>query len=177
MRTLAVFSSPKALIAHLQRENKQTRQTKRKSNMSDTLDPLNLNIDLSEVDSSNPSLGIGEHPMMIVKVEIKPWKSDPSKHSAVVSLKTIDEALDTNGNPIPPGMFMFYRLSLQQQEGAFDFRKDLVRFTEAVFGEKRSFNQETLNESIGKTVTAVVKPAKDTTYGETEIKSLKFCAE
>lgn len=177
MKTLAVFSSPKALLAHLQRENKTNKQTKHKSNMSEELDPLNLNIDLTDVDSSNPSLGVGEHPMMIVKVEIKPWKSDPSKHSAVVSLKTVDEALDTNGNPIPPGMFMFYRLSLQQQEGAFDFRKDLVRFTEAAFGEKRSFNQATLSEAVGKTVIAVVKPAKDTTYGETEVKSVKFHAE
>ena len=176
MKTLAVFASPKDLIARLQRESKN-KQTNTRNNMSEELDPLNLNINLSDVDSSNPSLGVGEHPMIIVKTEIKPWKTDPSKHSCVVSLKTIDEANDTNGNTIPPGMFMFYRMSLQQQEGAFDFRKDLVRFTEAVFGEKRNFDAAMLQEALGKTVTAVVKPSKDTTYGETEIKGLKFCAE
>lgn len=144
--------------------------------MSD-IDPLNLNFELSDVDTSNPSLGVGEHPMIIAKTEIKAWKTDPSKHSLVVSLKLADEALDTNGNPIPPGLFMFYRLSLQQQEGAFDFRKDLARFTEAVFGERRNLDAATLQEALGKTVLAVVKPAKDTTYGETEVKGVKFYAQ
>lgn len=175
MKTLAVFTSSKDLLAQLAKPKQQNKQAN--THMEDTTDPLNLNIELADVDTSNPSLGVGEHPMIISKIEVKPWKSDPSKSSLVVSLKLAEESIDTNGNPVPAGLFMFYRLSLQQQEGAFDFRKDLARFTEAVFGERRSLDSATIREALGKTVLAVVKPAKDTTYGETEVKSVKHYAQ
>lgn len=175
MKTLAVFESTKTLLAQLAKPKQQN--TNKANKMEDNTDPLNLNIELADVDTSNPSLGVGEHPMTIAKIEVKPWKSDPSKSSLVVSLKLAEESIDTNGNPVPPGLFMFYRLSLQQQEGAFDFRKDLARFTEAVFAERRSLDSGTLREALGKTVLAVVKPASNTTYGETEIKSVKHYAQ
>lgn len=145
--------------------------------MSTELDPLNLNVELADVDTSNPSLGVGDHPMMIAKAEVKPWKNDPSKASLVASLKTVEQAIGTNGETLAPGVYMFYRLALQQQEGSFDFRKDLARFVEAAFGERRNLDSSTLAELPGKVILATIKPAKDTTYGETEVKSVKFYAQ
>lgn len=178
-RTLAVFRAPKDFLDYISKKQRQTnnKTTTKAKTMSEELDPLGLNIDLENTDTSNPSLSVGEHPMMIVKSEIKPWAKDPSKRSLVISMKTVDATLDTNGNDLAPGIYMFYRLALQQQEGAFDFRKDLARLTEAAFGERRNLTNEVRQELTGKVVLAVVKPSKDTTYGETEVKGVKQYAQ
>lgn len=145
--------------------------------MSEHLDPLNLDIDINDVDTSLPSLAPGEVPMRIVKVEVKPSTKNPSDNYFVVQLQTTDIATSTKGTPINPGFNAFYRMALQQNqsENAPDFKIALAKFSDAVFGERRQPRE--FPESVGKTVLAVIKPTKDTTYGESEIKYLKTFIE
>lgn len=149
----------------------------------DSANGLDLNLDLSSVDTSYPSLAVGKPAMTIIKLDISPWKSDPKNKSLVVQLQTTDIQPSTKGEDLPPGFKTNYRLNLQQGynaagEAVGDYKKDIARFLDAVFGTdspRPRFNQETINACIGKTVKAVVKARKDTTdgYGDTEVKYLE----
>lgn len=175
--TSVSFANPKTLLAYLAKHKDKTNNETNKHNMSEHLDPLNLDIDINDVDTSSPSLAPGEVPMRIVKVEVKPSTKNPSDNYFVVQLQTTDIATSTKGTPINPGFNAFYRMALQQNqsENAPDFKIALAKFSDAVFGERRQPRE--FPESVGKTVLAVIKPTKDTTYGESEIKYLKTFIE
>jgi len=175
--TSVSFANPKTLLAYLAKHKDKTNNKTSKHNMSDNLDPLNLDIDINDVDTSSPSLAPGEIPMRIVKVEVKPSAKNPSDNYFVVQLQTIDTATSTKGTAINPGFNAFYRMALQQNQSdnAPDFKIALAKFSDAVFGERRQPRE--FPESVGKTVLAVIKPTKDTTYGESEIKYLKTFIE
>lgn len=174
--TSVSFANPKTLLAYLAKPKDKTNKTKTQ-NMSDNIDPLNLDIDINDVDTSSPSIAPGEVPMRIVKVEVKPSTKNPADKYFVVQLQTTDVTVSTKGTPINPGFNAFYRMALQQNqsENAPDFKVALAKFSDAVFGERRQPRE--FSESVGKTVLAVIKPSKDTTYGESEIKFLKTFVE
>jgi hypothetical protein len=134
---------------------------------------LDLDINLADVDTSNPSLAPGKVPMTIVKADVQAWKNDPSKKSLVLQLKSINEETGTRGETLPPGMTMFYRANLQQNDSAYDFRKDLAKLSLAAFGEQRNFNRDFILDLPTKVVLVTIKPAKNTDFGETEIKALE----
>lgn len=136
------------------------------------MDPLNLNIDITDVSTDFPSAAVGDHHVRITKAEVKAWSKSPG-HSLVITVANVNDLQTTSGEVIPPGKFTaFYRLNLTETEG-FDFRKNLARFSEAVFGTKMPINNEFIAALVGQEFIAIFKPSKDTTYGDTEIKGCK----
>ena len=182
-KSLAIFPSPRDLINFLeQQRSTKTKQAKANTNNKTYIhmsDPLDLNIDLSGVDTTYPSLNAGTVPMMIVDSKVEPWKSDPSSRSWVLTLETTDRALSASGADLNPGFKQTFRLNLQpgkSKDGEeIDHLRPLTLGIEAIFGERRSLNSETISAAVGRAVLAVVKNRKnpDDGFGATEIKSLK----
>jgi len=140
---------------------------------------LDLDIDLTQVDTDYPSASIGDHHMRITRVEQVAWKSDSSKSSLAVQFTNVEPVLSTKGREMAPGFLVStWRLALQQadNERAPDFKIDLAKLVEAAYGEKVRLNQENLDGLVGKEVLVTFKAAKDTAYGDTEIKGVKKLA-
>jgi len=140
---------------------------------------LDLNIDLTNVDTSYPAAAIGEHHMRVTKVDRSEWAKSPGNYSLVVSFTNVEPLMATSGREIAPNGFIAnYRLALQQSdnERAPDFKLDLAKLVESAYGEKRVLNSENMMGLVGKEMLVVFKAARDTTYGETEIKGVKKLA-
>lgn len=140
---------------------------------------LDLDIDLTQVDTEYPSAAIGDHHMRITKVEQVPWKSDTSKSSLAVQFTNAEPVISTKGRELAPGALVStWRLALQQHdsERAPDFKIDLAKLVEAAYGEKVRLNNDNLLGLVGKEVLVTFKAAKDTQYGDTEIKGVKKLA-
>ncbi len=104
--------------------------------MSDeTYDPLGLNINLKEVDTSRPVLVEGKFLFSVKECSVVPKKDDPSKRNLMVVFALDQEADSVQGDKINPGFQVRRYLPLQQSDNpnAQDFTKDLVRFLDAAF--------------------------------------------
>lgn len=150
--------------------------------MSDTSPELgfDLDLDLSEVDTSRPSIAVGKVDCTIKEVKVSPWQSNPENKSLVLVLVTDNIEIDTKGNDLQPNFQMNVRVNLQQGyngagEPVGDWKRDIARTIDAIFPDdepRPRLNSETMAEMVGKQVTAVIKARKDSSdgYGETEVK-------
>lgn len=148
--------------------------------MSNTTEPLDFNIDLTEVKVAYPSLAVGKHKATITKMERVAWRDKPDKSSLVVEMTLAEPAHDTKGNAVNPGYVFRHRIALQQSdnERAPDFRRDLATLIDAVEGTsdktgRPPFTGAWCESAIGKLVEVEFKVAKDPQYGETEVKTLR----
>lgn len=153
--------------------------------------PLNTNIDLSSTDTSFPSLEAGEYPMSVVGFTSKETKN-AGQTMLRVELHLQAPAKDCKGNDISPGFPVFTNLTLPGAPGEEkqhrDIReKQITLFFDSVFKTsspetrrasewKGELSNEALNLAVGRIVKVVIKPSKDTTYGETEVKGFKAAA-
>lgn len=185
MKTLAVFSSVSNLIRALDARRATTKQAKQTNathmsdidNDNDSIDNLGLNISLGDVDTANPFIGAGKWPMEIASVAVKPGSKNKTHKYLTLQLKNIDTVTGSQGQDIPAGQISaWYRLGLQQIEGAFDFRKDLAKLSDAAFGERRDFGSEFIADLQGKVVLARFAESKDKTFGDTEVKGVEAYA-
>lgn len=149
------------------------------TDLYDQANGLDFDLDLSQEDTSYPSLRESEVEMIIQKAEVQPWKNSPQNKSLVLTLATTSIQTSTKGEDLAPGFRQTYRLNLQQGydkqgEPIGDFKKDIARFLDACKAG-RQFNMSTIQALLGKTVKAVIKKRKDPSdgYGETEVKYLK----
>jgi hypothetical protein len=147
------------------------------------LDPLGLNINLQEVDTSRPVLLAGEYIFEIDEMSVVDKKDDPSKKNLMAVLKLVSDGEDLDGKPIKPGYQLRKYMPLQQsdKENAPDFRRDLVIFTCHAFGidasQKNAHNRPTsvppLNEFHGRRLKLVLTVKDDDTGKSNEIKAIK----
>lgn len=146
---------------------------------------LDLDLDLNAVDTSYPTLAVGKpYEVTVVKAEVSPWKKDPSSKSLVITVATTSITTSSKGEELAPGFKQTFRINLQQGHNAQgeaigDFKKDIARALDAIFGTDQTsrprLNAATIAEMTGKTVKAIVKARKDSSdgFGETEIKYLE----
>jgi hypothetical protein len=159
-----------------------TKQTKQANHMSQN--PMDFSFSTGNVDTSFPSLAVADYPVKIEKWEMKDAKDNLKMIKLTV--ETLEPSTDTNGKLHPPGFKITTNLSLPQGTPESPHEHDEMRlksiasFQDAVMGlpdgvypARPPFSSAFLNEAIGKKVKAIVKPRKDTTYGDTEIKGFK----
>ena len=132
------------------------------------LDPLGLNIDTNEVDTSRPLLTDGIYPVLVSKAEVTPNKAGTGRN-LVVTFSTLEPATSVaaesegRSNDIAPGWMLTRYYPLQQSDNpkAPDFRVDLVKLQDACLGTKQgtrpAFNP---NNFVGCKVRAAVKVRK-----------------
>lgn len=148
----------------------------------------NLNLNLKDVDTSPPSIAVGDVPCKLTGFDIVESENKPGMCFLIVKGVITQETNDTKGNIIKPGWRLDGRFTLPGAPGEDDKilqmrRQFLADLVDAVTGnegmESRPlFNEDFLRSLDGKFITAVVgkkKPAEDGSYpfGETEVKRYK----
>lgn len=143
----------------------------------------NLNIDLSQTDTSFPALAVGDYRTEIKKTDLKESQKTPGMWQFLVTVALLEPATDTKGKTVEPGFSLNARLTLPGAPGAQpeheEMRmKQLATFLDAAFNNedmasRPAFNEATINALPGKQIIIVVKKNKDTDFGETDIKSFK----
>ena len=143
----------------------------------------NLNIDLTQTDTSFPALAVGDYRTEIKKTEFKESTKTPGLWQFIVTVALLEPATDVKGKTVNPGFELNARLTLPGGPGVppehEEMRmKQLATFIDAVFNNedqatRPAFDEATINALPTKQVIIVVKKNKDTDYGETDIKSFK----
>ena len=127
---------------------------------------LNLNIDLTQVDTSFPVLAPGTYQMRIDEVVIAPNKAGTGSN-LVVSFATTDEEQTKNGDSLKPGFKVRKWYPLQASEHSADsWLRNLVILTDAVFkitdpSERKPFNEDLIAAMRGNEVKCTVKVSTD----------------
>lgn len=145
--------------------------------MSDTNNILPLDLDFTGADLSMPLIAPGNHLCQIHSAELVPSKKTPDSWNLMVVLKTVDEAEDPNGKPVPAGFQLRSYLQVPvpgTEYGEGDnkamFVKKLTLFQVAVAGlptpkgdtapEVPRFNNVYIAELPGKYVVAMTNNNK-----------------
>ena len=133
---------------------------------------LNLNVQLSGVDTSMPRLASGNYPLRIVKHEVVESKKVAGNNNLLMHFETTQPAESTRGDVIQPGYKLrrYYPLQQSETEGAPAFERDLAVLIDAAYGTDASnrpnLSDETVLGMYGKEVLGSVKVEKDEAYGE-----------
>tara|TARA_R110000803_G_scaffold136034_1_gene202981 strand:+ start:7580 stop:8062 length:483 start_codon:yes stop_codon:yes gene_type:complete len=135
-------------------------------------DPLGLNVDLSQVDTSYPVCEAGIHACTVKALEVVPKKDDPSKRNIKASF-ALTEAAPRAGMPgefVNAGYVFVNYMPLQQSDNpnAPDFKVGLAKFLDAVLGTTEEDRPKTFpqpSELIGLACNVVVKVEEDDVFG------------
>lgn len=140
--------------------------------MSNT--PLDLNINLSEVDTSMPRLALGDYILRVKEAKVAESSNTPGNNNLVVVFETTEEATGLNGETISPGFQLtnWYPLQQSEKENAPDYRKNIAILLDAVFKvkdpeDRPALTNDLLPQFIGEEVVAKVKlrGSEDDQYG------------
>jgi len=139
------------------------------------MDPLGLNIDLNEVDTSMPVLTEGLYILNIDKIEVVENK-DKTGNNLLVMYKTVAPATSIKGQAegktedIRPGYPLRQYMPLQNnpdKPDARDFTENLAVLQDAVTGSTKGNRGRFMPSTyIGKQVAARVKIQDDPNYGK-----------
>lgn len=140
-------------------------------------EPIDLDIDLSQVDTSIPVLNKGIYDLKISGITREENK-DKTGYNLKVKFTTTEPATSTNDKEIAPGFPMFKYYPLQKKQGGsdkFDFRIGLASLIDACLGcmmeNRPKFNSgELINKTVRANI-AVVENKDDGTF-QNEIKRL-----
>ncbi len=144
--------------------------------------PFDMNISLAGVDTSYPTLSVGDHLVQIITIEPKESGNTPGLWMAKVSLETLEPTHDAKGKSVEPGFKFSANVTLPGQPGVApeveEIRiKSLAAFVDAALGtdisNRPDFSQETADKMINKKLRAVFKKSKDDKFGETQCQSFK----
>lgn len=143
--------------------------------------PLNLKLATKGVDTSYPALATAEYRVSVEKAEYKESGKTPGLWMLNVVTATQEPAYDTKGNLHQPGFKTTFNITLPSAEGGQEHddtrTKQLCRFIDACLGTDQKtrpdYDEEVRNSFLNKQIIIVVKAAKDTTYGDTEVKDYK----
>lgn len=135
-------------------------------------EPLNLNIDLTKVDTSMPRLSAGEYLCVIESAAITQKNDDPTKHNLLVTYKTLEEGSDQNGKPMQPGVTVrnWYPLQQSDHPNAPDYLRDITSLFMAAFGvddqsECPGLTNENISALAGQEVIVNIKLQDSDQYG------------
>jgi hypothetical protein len=152
--------------------------------MSDQQNPMDFSFSMKGVETAFPSLATAEYRVAFNGYKVKPTKNQ-GEHQFRIECATQEPATDTKGKSHPPGFKVGFNLTTPVGGDNDEIRiKMMAQFLDAVHGvadekgwpdgERPDFSGPVLNEHIGRQFIIVVKPAKDTQYGDTEVKGFKF---
>lgn len=150
-----------------------------------SLPPLTLN--LKTVDTSYPTLAVGQHVAVIESVVVKQSENKPGLYMLQVKLVTEEAASSAQGKVLNPGFKFNANIVLpggpveatekMTAEQIEELRtKNLCVFIDGAFNttqETRPDNIPQPDEFRGKKLIVVITKNKDTTYGETQVNSFK----
>lgn len=144
---------------------------------------FNLNISLKDVDTSFPSIAVGDVLSAVRAVTLEESKKTPGCWMLKVDFETLAPTFDTKDKELAPGFKFAARLTLPGQVGAEEHdemrMKSLCLFIDACLGtsdeaKDRPELAEAINLVVGKQVLVTFKKSKDDQYGETEVKGYKY---
>lgn len=141
--------------------------------MSDNMnDPLGLNINLQEVDTSRPVIVAGKYAFSVKECSRVPKKDDPNKFNLLIVFTLDQEAETVQGGTVQPGYQIRRYLPLQQSDNpnAPNFIIELVRFFDAAFDiespEQRSTVFPDPGEFVGRALGLIVSVQEDDAMGK-----------
>jgi len=143
---------------------------------------FDLNINLKNVDTSFPSIAVGDVLSSVLSVVPEESKKTPGLWMLKVSFETLAPTTDTKGKDLPPGFKYAARITLPGQSGAEEHDemrlKSLCLFIDGCLGTStEAGDRPGLNEAmslvVGKQVLVSFKKSKDDQFGETEVKGYK----
>lgn len=125
-------------------------------------DPLNFSIEGNDVDTSFPLMAEGDYPFQIVESVVKPNKRQDGRNWSLKLASTSPiPNVDPSKGPIAPNANVFLQVAMQaapDAETPDGFKKNLFATIDAIFnttqGNRPTFNPETVNAALGKTVIA-----------------------
>ncbi len=135
---------------------------------------LNIKIDLANVSTNMKHANVGDYPAKIDKLEVSDNKAGTGQNLLVIfkidgPIASLDAAANGEVNDMPNGTLMRKYYPLQQSDNpkAPDFRVDLCRLVDAVYGTtddtRPDLTEDVLNGTLGKPVMLTLKLAKPTT--------------
>lgn len=138
------------------------------------IDPLGLNVNLREVDTTYPVAAAGLHPCTIKALEIVPKKDEPDKRNLMVTYALAQPVPAVAGpsDTVRAGYTFKQWLPLQQSDNpdAPKFEENLARFVDAVFNIKDAKDRPAgfppFAEIIGRPVRVAVLVTEDDFYGK-----------
>lgn len=101
-------------------------------------DPLDINVDLSNVDTTRPCLAAGAHLCRIGDAKVEQNKAQTG-YNLVVPFQTIDSATSVKGDEIAAGHRITKWYPLQQSDNpkAPPFEVDIARLSDAALGTEQ----------------------------------------
>lgn len=157
-----------------------------------TLPLTALDVNLSQVDTSFPSLATGQHRCELKKFDCQESKKTPGLFMLIITLSTLEPASDAKGKVLEPGFEFNTRLTLpggpkvdsekMSGEEMEELRlKQLATFVDAACNSTQEnrppLTDQLLESLIGKQILVVMKAAKseqiDQGYSETEVARFK----
>jgi len=143
---------------------------------------LNLNISIAGLDTSYPSLAVGEVLAQINSITPKESTKTPGLYMLAIGMETLEPSEDSKGKKLDPGFKFSSNLTLpngENQEHDEMRLKSLGSFVDACLKTDQTtrpdFSQEVVDRIIAEKakVKVVIKKSKDDTFGETEVKGYK----
>jgi len=144
--------------------------------------PLDIGLSLKGIDTSFPSLGVGEVRAVCRGIEVKESQKTPGLYMLKVTHELNEPYSDSNGKELQPGFKTSSMISLPGQPGVPDDQEEMRKKSVAAFidvcldttiDNRPDLSQETLDLCVGKEYTLLVKKSKDDSYGPTEIRGFK----
>lgn len=142
---------------------------------ADEMDPLGLNLDLNDVDTSMPVISEGLYVLTVDKIEIVENKSKTGNNLLVI-YKTTGPTTSLKGQlegkelDIAAGFQLRQYMPLQQnpdKPDARDYTENLANLQDAVTGSKKGTRGKFMPSTyIGRQVAAKVKVQDDPDYGK-----------
>lgn len=133
------------------------------------IDPLNISLDLTNVETTLPILPDGDYRFQIAESAIVPNK-DATGYNWKLKLGLADPATAVDGRPVAPNFPVFHTMALQAREDSNDkeaFKRSIGEAIDAIYGTDKSnrpnFNAQLVQDVVGKTVKATI--AIDTYQG------------
>lgn len=121
-------------------------------------DPLNISIQLDDVDSDFPLLPEGDYPFQISASTIEPNK-DKNGHNWKIVLALTSPATAVDGREVKVNTKIFDMAALQAREDSTDadaFRRGISERVDAIFGTAKAnrpvFNRALVDSALGKPV-------------------------
>jgi len=142
-------------------------------------EPLELNIDLTQTDTSFPTLMEGQVPVRCTKAEIVESKQTPGYFGIACAFQTTAEAQTIKGEVQAAGFPLRTWDAVVQSDNpnALDYKQGIAKLTDALLGitdpdERPEFNSELIATFPGKECLANIKVGEFNGSASNEIKSL-----
>lgn len=143
-------------------------------------EPLSLDVDLQNVDTSFPVLVAGNYDLRITSIT-REENSEKTGFNAVVVLETTESAKSTKDADVPRGYKLKQFLALQPKAGTTDpegWKKRIAAFMDAAMGTTQGTRSNKFNseELVNKIVRAAVVVGVNEKTGnqQNDIKSLSY---